>query len=78
MLSKAVVGIAVTGGVLIILCLVFFVTFFSSGGSFVNIGIGVGRFLFQVQFCGLLPLVSIGIMMRIEAKRNTLSHWVVR
>ena len=33
MLSKAVVGIAVTGGVLIIWSLVFFVTDFSSGGS---------------------------------------------
>ena len=37
----------------------------------VNIGIGVGRFLFQVQLCGFLPLFSIGITMRIEAKRDT-------
>jgi len=33
MVSKAVVGIAVPGGVLIIWSLVFFVTFFSGGGS---------------------------------------------
>ena len=33
MVSKAVVGIAVKGGVLIISSLVFFVTFFSGGGS---------------------------------------------
>ena len=33
MVSKAVVGIAVMGGVLMIWSLVFFVTFFSSGGS---------------------------------------------
>ena len=33
MVSKAVAGIAVTGGVLIIWSLVFFVTFFSSGVS---------------------------------------------
>jgi len=33
MVGKAVVGIAVTGGVLIIWSLVFFLTFFSSGGS---------------------------------------------
>jgi len=34
MVSKAVVGIAVTGGVLIIWSLVFFATLFSGGGSF--------------------------------------------
>jgi len=33
MVSKAVVGIAVTGGVLIIWSLVFFVIFFSGGGD---------------------------------------------
>ena len=33
MVSKAVVGTAVTGGVLIIWSLVFFVTFLSGGGS---------------------------------------------
>ena len=33
MVSKAVVGIAVMGGVLMIWSLVFFVTFFSSGSS---------------------------------------------
>jgi len=78
MVSKAVVGIAVPGGVLIIWSLVFFVTFFSGGGSLVNTGLWVGCFLFQVQLCGFLPLFSIGITMRIEAKRNTLSYWVVR
>jgi len=34
MVSKAVVGIAVMGGVLIIWSLVFFATFFSSGGRY--------------------------------------------
>ena len=33
MVSKAVVGIAVMGGVLMIWSLVFFVTFFSGGGN---------------------------------------------
>jgi len=33
LVSKPVVGVAVTGGVLIIWSLFFFVTFFSSGGS---------------------------------------------
>ena len=78
MVSKAVVGIAVTGGVLIIWSLVFFVTFFPAVVVWVNTGIGVGCFLFQVQRCGFLPPFSIGIRMRIEAKRNTLWYWLVR
>ena len=57
MVSKAVVGIAVPGGVLIIWSLVFFVTFFSGGGSLVNTGLWVGCFLFQAQPLWVLAAV---------------------
>jgi len=78
MVGKAVVGIAVTGGVLIIWSLVFFLTFFSSGGSLGQYWNWGWVLLIQVQLCGFLPLFSIGITMRIEAKRSTSSYWVVR
>ena len=78
MVSKAVVGIAVMGGVLMIWSLVFFVTFFSSGGSLGQYWNWGWVLLIPGSALWVLAAVLYWITMRIEAKRNTLSYWVVR